>query len=98
MTFAENVVSLHFDRGLLVTVLASVSYRPLDGSQIVTDAPPFRRTELVSLLGRSVVTGETPTPRKLTLGLDEGGPIVFADDSDVYESFVIRIGDEEIFI
>jgi hypothetical protein len=110
VTFGENFVGLKFEQPVLgivtrvldddlyVTVTASVSYRPRYRSDMVTDSPPFTQTELVSLLGRYVVLANLPTRRKLVLALDEGGPVVFADDSDFYESFTIRGGGREVFI
>lgn len=97
VTFAENLVSLAFDHAVMVTVLGSVSYRDAKTGEQRTDRPPVSRTSLVSLVGRHVLACTAKSQRELVLELD-GGEIVLRDDSQRYESFIIRIDNEEIVV
>lgn len=98
VTYAENVIGLEFDPDALISVLGSVTYGASDKEDPVTDSPPVDRTELVKLLGRSVTAGSLQSKRELRLQLDGGGFITLLDDSEQYESFVIRISGTEIYV
>lgn len=98
VTFAENLINLHFDEELTVTVLGSISYRTAAEGEETVDTPPLATTTLPGLVGRVVVSCQVRSPRELVVGFDGGGSVRFVDDSDMYESFTIRGADTEIVV
>jgi hypothetical protein len=97
VTFAENLINLTFDQAVMVTVLSSISYRDAKTGEQGTDQPPVSRTSLVSLLGQDVAASRVESKQQLVIELDDG-ELVLRDDSQRYESFIIRVHDREIVV
>jgi hypothetical protein len=98
VSFAENLITLEFDGGLTVTVLNAVPYRSAPDSEYCVDSPPVSSSSLPSLVGRAVEAASMDPPRELMLELEGGGLINLVDDSESYESLVIRVDDREIIV
>lgn len=85
-----------------MTALDSIIYRIATQAEEKVESPPFvdsplSSTSLVSLIGQEVTSGKVEPPGALVLGL-EGGLMRFVDHSEMYESFIITIGDTEIIV
>lgn len=98
LTYAENLIHVNFDEELTLTVLDSISYRTDAQAVETVESSPLTTTRLVSLIGRHVTSGKVETPRELVLGLEGGGSMRFVDESDRYESFIIRGPGTEIIV
>lgn len=98
VTFAENLISLAFDEAVIVTVLGSVMYRSSPDADDHIDTPPVSHTSLPSLVGRTVAVCKVESPQQFILDLGGGAALTFRDDSQSFESLIIRIGDQEIIV
>ncbi|HLQ15028.1 MAG TPA: hypothetical protein VK256_04125 [Candidatus Eisenbacteria bacterium] len=98
VTFAVNVIVLAFGDQLTVTILGSLPYFPAGDVEIRVDRPPVSSTSLVSVVGRNVVAFDLKSPRELILEFEGRASITLLDDSDSYESYLIKTGKREIVV
>jgi hypothetical protein len=98
VTYAVNVIVLAFTPQLTVSVSGSAPDRPTQDRDALIDRAPVAESELVSIVGDSVVTVELKSPRELILELARGGEITLLDDEDMYECYLINTGDREIVV
>jgi hypothetical protein len=98
ITYAVNVIVLAFAERLTVSVSGSLPYRTGPGVNPAVDRPPVPHTELVGLVGRTVVGTQLRSSRELVLDLEGGGFVTLLDDSETYECYLINTGDREIVV
>ncbi len=98
VTFAVNVVVLGFSDQLTVSISGTVVYQESPDSGERREQPPAVQTSLIAAVGRAVETTELKSPRELVLWLEKGFRLVLLDDSDMYECYLISLGDREIVV
>jgi len=97
VTYVTNVIVLEFD-DLVVSVFAEISYRTSSGGESYTESPPAERSNLIALLGRTVIAANLPSSRELNLELERGGLIRLVDGSEPYESFLFKVSGREFIV
>lgn len=98
MTFAENVIVRAFSNTLIVSVSGTVLYHESPDGPERRERPMAAQTSLIGAVGRAVEATELKSPRELILQLERGFLITLLDDSDVYECYLISLGDREIVV
>ncbi len=96
VTFSENTVQLLFDGGTSVTIMSSFDVRTGESSE--EQAIPVRSSSAMSLVGHAVTSAEGKRDGTLTLTLSGDTSITVHDDSEEYESYVIKVGDQEVYV
>jgi len=91
--FNENQVYLHFDRRVSLVIESSFEYC-FDGQERSVDSMPVRSSDLMSLLGATVVRASATTDGTLSLELEGGRRITCFDTSTAYESYQIKNEDQ----
>jgi len=98
ITFTENTASFNFESDLLVTTESVYNYRPSSDEALITERVPASQTGVIAMIGRSVVGTSVDQGKNLLLHFGHGGQVGFIDDSDRYESYMIKIGKREIIV
>lgn len=98
VAYAENLINLTFDEALRITALGDIAYRASNGGDEIIESPPVSFSSLVALVGRRVTGAIVRSPRTLALTFERNGSLTLTDGSDVFESFILRVGDREIVI
>jgi hypothetical protein len=96
LCFSENQVFLHFDEKVSIEVLGEISYEDLSGDGPELLQVPMSESDLMQLLGRSIKAASN-AEGTLTLVFDNGH-ILQCLDTPEYESYKIRVNDEEIIV
>jgi hypothetical protein len=97
ITFTENTVHLVFGSELSLTVLAAYLYQLSTDGTTRNERVPAAETAALGLVGRRVLNTAHHS-QSFTLELDSGGTFTCIDDSDQYESFIIKIEDGEMIV
>jgi hypothetical protein len=98
VSFTTNTVHFSFDEHHSITVESTFVYRPDAASVEATQAVPAVHSEIMGLLGKTVLRAEADRDGVLKLEFLGGGLLVFRDDSKEYESYQIRIGKRQISV
>jgi len=97
--FSENQVTFHFDGELRLTALNAFSYRragPIGSEQ--TYEFPIVQTDVLEVLGSSIVQTDRADMGSLTLTFENSQRITFFDNSSEYESYIIDYHDSSTVI
>jgi Family of unknown function (DUF6188) len=97
LCFSENQLFLHFDEMVSIEVEGEISYEDLCGNGPELLQVPMLESDLMKLLGRSIVKASANKQGILTLEFDNGH-ILSCLDTPEYESYKIRFNDEEIIV
>ena len=96
--FGANDLILNFDGDVSLTVLSSVSCKSSSG--IIQQYDDFRQVAplVMALLNCTVLSAEGDEAGTLTLWFDGGGTLAIHDDSNEYESYTIKNGEQMIVV
>ena len=96
--FGSHDLILHFEHDATVSITSSIGKSGPNGS--VENFPDLRRAALfvVGLLGRKVKSMQRVDSRTLLLQFDPELCLYIFDDSDQFESFIIKYGDQVIVV
>ncbi len=97
VTFAINLIELNFSDAISVTILGSVKYRTSGREGTRDEEAPVLESGLMGFVG-GLVTSCNTTRQELELSFGEERAIILIDDSENYESFIIRGTDLEIIV
>lgn len=98
ITFTVNTIHLLFGSDVVLTVLSTYAYRLAADGVGHTEQVPVTETAVPSLIGRQVTSTNVTEGRNFTLGFDSGAEFSCIDDSDEYESYIIKIYGREIIV
>lgn len=98
VSFTTNTVHFSFDEHHSITAESTFGYRPDAYSVEATQTIPAVRSEIMGLLGKTVLHAEADSDGVLKLEFAGGGSLVFRDDSKEYESYQICIGERQISV
>jgi hypothetical protein len=98
LTYASNMIDLNFGNQITISVFGSISFSMDGDDDVVTESLPLSQSRLMHLLDRIVERAELKTQRELTIHFTTGESIQLIDDSDSYESFILRVGSNEIVV
>ncbi len=97
ISFTANTIVFNFNHELLVTVESEVKLTLANKTETITIPPP--RTDLVSLVGRSVVDAKVSQDKaSLILNFNSGHTMYIDGDDDHYECFQIKTNRGEYVI
>jgi hypothetical protein len=95
--FTTNTITFSF-KGVLITVMGSFIHRDKQRTTANKQRVPVSSSSLMSLAGKAVRLAEAREDGTLTLYFTNGNALILLDDSQEYESYTIRIGDEETIV
>ncbi len=98
VSFSANTVSLSFGDYALITVMGSFVHRCKDSTYVNKETIPLSSSALMSLVGKTVRLAEARQDGTLSLHFENSDVLVLLDDSKQYESYIIRIGNEETIV
>jgi hypothetical protein len=98
VTFGQYLVAFGFGDELRVNltssfVLQGTRYDVMEGPR-----PPLEAAGVISLIGLKVSLAAGRTDGTLTLTFENGWVLQFLDDYPNYESYIIKIGAQEIIV
>lgn len=96
--FTVNTITFSFKEDVLITVMGSFIHRDKQSTTINKQSVPVSSSSLMSLVGKAVQLAEARQDGTLSLHFEAGHTLVLLDDSQEYESYIIRIGDEETIV
>jgi cytoskeletal protein RodZ len=97
--FTENQVTLQFDGAVDITVESALMHgdrRNESSHQVIR--VPVQESNLMRLLGSSVVASSSNNEGTLKLIFSNGDVLQILDDSEDYESYQLRIGETVIVV
>lgn len=98
VAFTVNTVHLAFAGDIAITLESSFTFQTDAAAALVEQEPPVRTSALMALVGQTVSAAKASRSGTLRLDFAGGGALICRDDSSQYESYRIRIGDEEIVV
>ena len=96
--FGAQQVYLHFSSDVLITIESAFSCRQKAGAPVTRTTVPVLQSDLMTLLGRSVVRALGDGDGTLSIEFDDGRVLACYDTSQEYESYSIRHGDRIIHV
>jgi hypothetical protein len=96
--FTVNSITLSFEGRILLTILGTFILRERTNARAVKQAVPVMTSNLMSLTGKTVQNAQASTDGTLVLRFEGGRTLTLVDDSRMYESYALRIGDNEIVV
>ena len=96
--FSANSITLSFEGRLSLTILGTFILREGRSARSVKQAVPVMTSNLMGLTGKTVQTAQASTDGTLVLRFEGGRSLTLVDDSSTYESYAVRIEDEEIIV
>ena len=98
VSFSENTVFCGFDRDVSITILSSFLHtwkgQPPGHPQRV----PVSESRIMQIIGSTIVLAESTAAGTLMMEFENRHVLVLYDDSDIYESYIVRIGSFEIVV
>lgn len=98
INFTINTVNISFGPEINITIIGSFAHKINAITPAIKQTFPILSSRLMSLLGKKVKFAERGEDGGLILHFDEGQMLILFDDSQEYESYIVRIGNEEIII
>lgn len=96
--FGVHELILNFDDGLSITVTSSLGICDKHDTLQICDDFRQAASSILAQLNRKVLSNKGEQNGTLTLFFEGGGIISLYDDSDKYESYVIKIGKNIIVV
>jgi len=96
--FSQNQVCFHFNERVSIVVLNELLHQYSSDALPKTIRIPVVESDLMRLLGHSIVQASGNEKGTLAITFDSGDILQFLDDSAHYESYTITFGDEEITV
>ena len=91
--FNQNQVYLHFDTNITIAIEGAFSYKT---DQVIN--VPVQNSNLMELLGSSVLVAQGDENGTLSLNFDNGQTLKVYDMTKQYESYTISYGDKVIIV
>lgn len=96
--FSANTAHFAFDQEVCITIESCFSYTTVDTGRSDLATVPIRESAVMQLIGQSVELAYGSPDGSLTLVFANRHSLVCHDDSTDYESYRLKIGDEEIVV
>ena len=93
-----NELILHFDDRISIIITSVFSYAPGKGPQRIYDDYRAAAGVVVRFINETVVSAKGDAKGTLSLEFSGGGRLSILDDSEHYESYVIKNGDMTIVV
>jgi hypothetical protein len=97
ISFTVNTIHLTFDGEVAITLEGSFLLRAGPAAETTKHTVPVTDSSLMSLVGKRILEARREGST-LALEYEGGGLLACLDDSREYESYHLRIGDEEIAV
>lgn len=98
LCYSENTINLSFEGALSVTILRSFIHKRALHETACKQTLPVSKSSLMCLVGKVVCHVASDKQGSLTLNFDNGHVLELFDDSQNYESYIIRIGETEVIV
>lgn len=98
ITFTSNTIHFAFDKPASVTIQSSYKYYANQTSAFEQNKVPPRESRLMQLVGQSVHAASPVGRGTLLLEFESGQRLEIFDDYEQYESYLLTIGDREVFV
>lgn len=98
VSFSENTVHFVLGETASVTVESAVRYRVERLAPPKTASVPIHCTDLMKLLGRTILSASCMSDGTLRLDFEDGSSLEFLEDSKQYEAYHVRAGGRTIIV
>lgn len=96
--FSENTISLSFEENISITIMGSFVYKGSHDEIGEVQTPPASSSGLTSLINQPVRNAEIIDKSNLVFYFENGQSVHILNDCKEYESYIIKINEDEIIV